>query len=83
MKQILSCPFTHANTTNSDICAFGLQFINIAPWFYLKVKLFAFDKRLVQEQISFKNEDVISFPLFLSPLFNMVCVIQMRMIQFK
>lgn len=82
-NSFMSFPFTHAKTTNSDFCAFGLKFISITPWFYLKVKLLAFDKRLVQGQIRFKNEDVTSFPLFLSLLFNMVCVIQVRMMQFK
>lgn len=57
-------PFIHAKTTNSDIWAFGLKFIDITPGCYLKVHLFAFDKRLVQEQISFKNEYISWFPVF-------------------
>lgn len=66
----MSFPFTHAKTTNLDIYALDLKFIDIIPWFYLKSKNFAFGKRLVQEQISFKNKDVICVPPFLTRLIN-------------
>lgn len=66
-NSFMSFLFTHAKTTNLDICAFGLKLIGNMPWFYLK------SKRLVQGQISFNNRYVICFPPFLSIWFKMLC----------